>query len=206
MMAVNSDKIKLTETEEKAYKADVLKNAQTPQLLKKQAAFMAQGGTSRNAYAKELEQAGARAASVVGAVKAGQVLDAPYTHVDEPRLALALVPKEISEGEAISGFTTMRAKISEDDLADMKASLIASRGVGMGTRMFQERLSDIRKNGVWIDTPGGFVLMDPVSNQAVAVRGGKPFKITKEQLKDAARNRPSMTGSVADDIPMFGGN
>jgi len=204
LMGVNSDKIKLSDAEEKALKADVIKKSLTPTLLQKQAAFVAQGGAGRSAYAKELEQVGARAASVVGAVKAGQILDAPYTHVDDDKLALALVPKEISEKDAVAGFAALRSSISEDDLADMKAAIIASKGPGVGSRLFQERLNDIRTHGVWMNDGNGFVLLDPVTRQAVAVKGRKAFKVTNSQLKDAAHGRATITGPVMGDMPLFG--
>lgn len=188
LVEVNPDKVKLTPDEEKAATKDVLKNAAVPALLQKQAAFMGRGGVSRNVYAQELTSAGARVARLTGNPRrAAEVLDMPYTSIDDDRLALALVPRDISEREAVRGFTALREKITEDDLSDLKAALVASKGAGPGERLFQERVRDIRRNGVWINDGDGFVLYDPVTRLPVSLKGGRPAKITPAQLKDASR-------------------
>lgn len=188
LVDVNPDKVKLTLDEEKAATKDVLKNAAVPALLQKQAAFMGRGGVSRNVYAQELTSAGARVARLTGNPRrAAEVLDMPYTSIDDDRLALALVPKDISERDAVRGFTSLRENITEDDLADLKAALVASKGAGPGERLFQERVRDIKRNGVWVNDGDGFVLYDPVTRLPVALKGGRPAKITPAQLKDASR-------------------
>jgi len=204
LVDVSPDKVKLTPDEEKAATTDVLKNAAVPALLQKQAAFMARGGVSRNVYAQELTSVGARIARLTGNPRrAAEVLDMAYTTVDDDRLALALVPKDISQREAVRGFSMLRESISEDDLADMKAALVASKGAGTGERLFQQRFRDIKRSGVWINDGDGFALYDPGTQLPVAVKGGRPFRVTTAQLKDATRQLPSATDSVADEIPTF---
>lgn len=190
LVDVNPDKVKLTPDEEKAATKDVLKSAVVPAVLQKQAAFMGRGGVSRNVYAQEITSAGARVARLTGNPRrAAEVLDMPYTAVNDDRLALALVPRDIAEPEAVRGFSMLRESITEDDLADLKTALVASKGAGPGERFFQERVRDIKRNGVWINDGDGFVLYDPVTRLPVALKGGRPAKITPAQLKDASRKK-----------------
>ena len=201
-VSVSSDKVKLTEDEEKQATKDIVNHAAYPALLKAQGAYLAQGGVERNTYADEITKTAARASRLTGDPrKAVQALDAPFTIINDDRIALAALPKQISAKEAVKGFAFLRLNIRDEDFQGLKNSFSQKFGTGVGERAFNEFVSDVRQNAVWVNDGNSFTLIDPRTRLPLALDGGKKMKVSADELQKAARESDRLAQSLAPMTP-----
>ena len=105
--------------------------------------------------------------------------------VDEPDLAHIVVPATADPSDVRNGLRRLRRKG-----ADMLRAVPVDAGGRLATAQRDAIADRLLRNGVWIPSGDGFVLMIPGSNRPVPDADGRPWTVRIEDVVAAAR-RPS---------------
>jgi hypothetical protein len=120
-----------------------------------------------------------------------------YGTVWDDDVILMVDPAQGDADEIADGLRRIRRDMVGEAVAWAKPGYAARFG-NQADLLWEEYVTDLQEGGVWINGPGGAVLVDPVSGEPVGDASGNPYTVTFEEARKAA-----MTADGESTAPLF---
>jgi len=107
-----------------------------------------------------------------------------YQTVNDDDAVLFVEPSVGDVDDIADGLRAIRQRAMPEALEFQRPVFHAQYGEAQGDMMFDEYVSDMQDDGVWVNGNGGAVLVDPVQGAVIAKPDGTPYRV---RFEDALR-------------------